>query len=248
MKFAVLNIYTPNMKELGVITVEYNKRKYCEKHGYDHLVLRDSSEFSLKHVGYERLAFIIRALKTGKYDWVFWCGTDTMITNYNIKLEDLVGPESDPYCMIIAPDVWDWNSDSMLFRNSPRTIAFLELIISKYDAYIDENGNARANDAVQKDGCRTAWGEQAAMIEECKEKIFSPNIKPEYKDFVKEVPQKTMNSYVYGLYPTPFHAQKKDYLGRDGEWSNGDFLMHWPGTDYRTRVALAINTIKHVIE
>ena len=246
MKIALLNIYTSNIKELAVITVEYNKRKYCEKHGYDHLILKEN--FSLKDLGFEKMAFIKRTLETGKYDWVFWCGTDTMITNYNIKLEDLIDNPQDPYCMIIAPDVWDWNSDSMLFKNDPRTIKFLDLIISRYDQYIDSNGKPRLNDAVQRDGCRTAWAEQAAMIEECKGKMFSHELKPEYQDFVKEVPQKFMNSYLYGLYPTPFHAEKKDYAGRNGEWSDGDFLMHWPGTRNDVRIKLALNTIQFVKE
>jgi hypothetical protein len=246
MKIALLNIYSSSIKELAVITVEYNKRKYCEKHGYDHLIIKEN--FSLKNIGFEKMAFIKRTLETGKYDWVFWCGADTMITNYNIKLEDLIGNPEDPYCMIIAPDVWDWNSDSLLFKNSKGTLEFLDLIISRYDQYIDSNGNPRLNNAILKDGSVPAWAEQAAMIEECKGGLFNQEIKDQYRNFVKEVPQKTMNSYLYDLYKTPFHAQKKDYLGRNGEWSDGDFLMHWPGTDNNTRIKLALNTIRFVKE
>jgi hypothetical protein len=246
MKIALLNIYTQNIKELSIITVEYNKRKYCEKHGYEHIIAKDN--FAFKHLGFEKLDFIKKTLQTGKYDWVFWCGSDTMITNYDIKLEHLIGDTNDPYCMIIAPDVWDWNSDSMLFKNDPKTIAFLELIISRYDKYVDADGNPYSNNAYLKDGCVVAWGEQAALIEECKGKFFSPELKPEYKDFVKEVPQKMMNSYLYSLYPTQFHAQKKDYVGRNGEWSDGDFLIHWPGIRNDARLKLALNVIQFIKE
>ena len=243
MKIAILNIYTKNIKELAVITVEYNKRKYCEKHNYDLIVQTDN--FSIPHLGFEKLAMIKRTLETGKYDWVYWCGSDTMITNYDIKIEDLI---DNNYCFILACDVWDWNVDSMLFKNDKRSIDFLEKIISKHDQYVDENGNARSNNIKLKDGCTVAWGEQAAIIEECKGKFFSPEIKEEYKDFVKEVPQKSMNSYLYDLYPTPFHAKKMDYQGRSGEWSDGDFIMHWPGTRNEIRIRLALNSIQLVKE
>ena len=128
MKIAILNIYTKNIKELAVITVEYNKRKYCEKHSYDLIIQNDN--FSIPHLGFEKLAMIKRTLETGKYDWVYWCGSDTMITNYNIKIEDLI---DDNYCFILGCDVWDWNVDSMLFKNDKRSVDFLEKIISKHD-------------------------------------------------------------------------------------------------------------------
>ena len=66
MKIAILNIYTKNIKELAVITVEYNKRKYCEKHNYDLIVQTDN--FSIPHLGFEKLAMIKRTLETGKYN------------------------------------------------------------------------------------------------------------------------------------------------------------------------------------
>lgn len=243
MKIALINIYTANIKELAVITTEFNKRKYCEKYQYDLII--QTKNFSLPHLGFEKLALIKRTLESNKYDWVYWCGTDTMITNYSIKIEDLI---DNNYSFIIAPDVWDWNSDSMLFKKSKESLQFLQKIISQYDKYVDKNGNAKSNDVKLKDGCTITWGEQAAIIEECKGKFFSTEIKEEYKNFVKEVPQKTMNSYLYELYPTPFHAQKKDYRGRDGEWSEGDFLMHWPGTNNNARIQIALNMIKLVKE
>ena len=46
MKIAVLNIYNDNVKELAVLTSEYNKRKYCEKHGYD--LICKTSDFKYK--------------------------------------------------------------------------------------------------------------------------------------------------------------------------------------------------------
>jgi len=243
MKIAVTNIYTKNIKELAIITTEYNKRKYCEKHGYDLIVQTDN--FALPHLGFEKLNLIKNTIQTNKYDWVYWCGTDTMITNYKIKLEDII---DENYCFIIAPDLWDWNVDSMLFKNDERTIRFLETIISRYSDHIDENGNPKINKVKRKDGNWVAWAENGAIIEECKGIDFTTTIKKEYQNFVKEVPQKTMNSYLYNLYATPEHSKKLDYQNRNGQWSKGDFLVHWPGAHNNLKLQLALATVQQVQE
>lgn len=243
MKFAVTNIYTKNIKELAIITTEYNKRKYCEKHGYDLIVQTDN--FALPHLGFEKLNLIKNTILTNKYDWVYWCGADTMITNYKIKLEHLI---DNNYCFIIAPDLWDWNVDSMLFKNDKRTITFLETIISRYSEYIDENGNSKINKLKRKDGNWVAWAENGAIIEECKGINFTTTVKQEYQNFVKEVPQKTMNSYLYNLYASAEHKKRLDYQNRNGQWSEGDFLVHWPGTRNNLKLQLALSTVQQVQE
>ena len=59
-EICVLTMYTENIKELAVITVEYNKRKYCEKHGYILDIRKDPSKFhttadyGMPHFGYEK--------------------------------------------------------------------------------------------------------------------------------------------------------------------------------------------------
>ena len=88
MQAALISIYTEDIKELAVITTHYNKRRYCEKHGYD-LILK-TKDFQIQHLGFEKLRLVHDILKEGKYDWVYWCSCDTMITNYNIRLEDLI--------------------------------------------------------------------------------------------------------------------------------------------------------------
>ena len=116
-KFCVLTMYTQDIKELGVITVEYNKRRYCEKHGYDIDIRKDPDKFHTKrdygiaHFGYEKIAAILDVIRNGNYSWIFWCGSDTMITNYNIKLEDLVDEDKH---FIVANDLWSLNTDCLL--------------------------------------------------------------------------------------------------------------------------------------
>jgi hypothetical protein len=67
-------------------------------------------------------------------------------------------------------------------------------------------------------------------------------------DRIKIVPQRTMNSYDYDLYPglVP-HIYKKDLLGNDGQWQSGDFLIHWPAVPLATRIKLAQEMLGQVI-
>lgn len=243
MKIGLCSIYTKNIIDLAAITVECNKRIYCERHGYQ--FFKKTNGFSGKNLGFEKLIVIRDILLNNDLDWIYWCGADTMITNYSIKLEDLI---DDNYNFIISCDVWDWNADSFLIKNDKKSIAFLDKIISKYDEYIDKDHNAKFQNAYLKDGCRIKWGEQAAIIEECKGNFFSHDIKPEYLNFIKEVPQKTMNSYLYFYYPTSFHQKGLDYKGRNGQWSEGDFLVHLPGMPNDQRVSFALQLIKIVKE
>lgn len=233
MKFAIATIYTEDIKNLAVITVEYNKRKYCEKHGYDLMVKTEG--FVLKHLGFEKIRYVLDLLKSGTYDWVYWCGADTMITNYNIKLESLIDLN---YHFVISADVWDLNSDSFLIRNSPEGIAFFEHVLRMHDTYIDKDGKAVDFGTRLPDGGHRAWGEQGAMCD----------LKDQYKEIIKINPQKVMNSYLYELYPSEWHRPGLDCNGNDGSWSDGDFLVHWPGLPHNYRLSLAIDFIKRVRE
>lgn len=231
MKIALLNIYTENIKQLAVITTEYNKRKYCEKNGYDLLV--KTKDFSYKDFGFEKIKFVLDTVKSNKYDWILWVGSDTMITNYNIKVEHLIDEEKS---FIIANDVWDFNSDVFLIKNHPRSIEYFEEILSLHDKYIDENGKPRDLGVRLPDGGARCWAEQEAMID----------LKEKYKDAIKIVPQKILNSYLYHLYPSPWHQKGLDCEGYDGRWSEGDFIVHWPGMNNELRLNLAVNFIPKV--
>lgn len=233
MKFAITTIYTDDIKELAIITVEYNKRKYCEKHNYDLIIKRDG--FACAHLGFAKVAHILELLKSNKYDWIFWCGTDTMITNYGIKLEDLI---DENYHFIIASDVWDLNADSFLIKNSQKSIDFFEEVYSQYYSYVDYSGNAIDSGARLPDGGARAWGEQQAIID----------LRKKYNGIIKVVPQKVMNSYCYFIYPSKWHQAGKDCYGNDGIWSDGDFLVHWPGLPNNMRINLAFDFVRKVKE
>lgn len=130
MKNAITTLHTPwNYQELADLT-NPNKQRYCDKHGYDfvpHFTNFDFDKYYVDenrpkgmanwHGGFEKIGLVLRLLKSGKYDWVFWLGTDTLITNFDIKIEDVT---DNNYHFIIANDCNEWNSDSFLARSTQR--------------------------------------------------------------------------------------------------------------------------------
>ncbi len=42
---------------------------------------------------WHKFAMIEDAIQTNKYDWVWWMDFDTLITNTNIKVEDVIAEE-----------------------------------------------------------------------------------------------------------------------------------------------------------
>lgn len=232
MNIAIATMYTPNIKKLASITIDSNKTRYSIKHNYDLIV--KTKDFEIKHLGFEKINLLRKLLASGKYDWIYWCGCDTMITNFNIKLEDLI---DNDYCFIISKDVWDFNSDSFLCRNSVKTLDFFDEILSLHDYYVDSNGIAIDRGSRLPNGAAKCWAEQEAIID----------LYPKYKEIIKVLPQKKLNSYLYHLYSSPWHQKAMDADGNPGHWSVGDFLLHLPGMDNNNRINICLSILDRII-
>jgi hypothetical protein len=213
MKFAVCSMYDSAYAELGNITIDKNAKEYCYKHGYDLIVRKDNFVFPKHEVGYEKIHLILEVLNTNKYDWIYWRGADTMITNFDIELRDLVSPYE---FFIIGSDVHNLNADSFFIRNCQTSINFFTEIFNDRNKYVDE--------------------QQAFHM-----------LHQKYN--FKVIPQKFINSYDYTLYTSlePFNKNGYqpecesglDIFGQLGQWTPGDFLIHWPGITLDKRIELA---------
>jgi hypothetical protein len=215
MKIAVVQGHMENYAELAKLTTYGNKAEYCARHGYDLHVKTDNFTMASVHpVTWDRLRFMFNLLKTGKYDWIWTVGTDTLVTNMTVKLETLI----DPAFHFVISCEWcsPMQADSFLTRCSPEGSTYIEYILSKF-------GEFKAH----------PWVEQAAMLE-CKDR---------FKDIIKILPQRAMNSYDYKLYMEMYPDTEKvkegtDYFGQSGQWQPGDFLIHWPGLKLHHRLQL----------
>jgi hypothetical protein len=201
---------------LTPLTWDQNGLIYCETHGYPYVIVDD---FEGKPAGFAKIDNMLAVCKENpEVEWIFWKDADGLITNFNIKLEDIV--DNDYHVMLTT--YWNGiNNGMMMVRNSEQGRAWLEMIMSKFPEY--------ARHPVQ---------DQQVMIDTFEE----------WKHIIKIVPQRTFNSACFsdgahrGAYTTTL-----DTLGTDGQWQQGDFIMHWPGQDPSLRLMLARKYINRVL-
>jgi mannan polymerase II complex MNN10 subunit len=211
----VHTLFDEKYYELANITVP-NKIEYCEKHNY-------YFNYREKKFLYSHLDF----LENDQCDLLYWCGADTLITNYNIKITDLI---DDDYDFFICGDANGINADSFIIKNTNNSKNLLKDILqyqlvnnSKYE---------------REDGY---LNEQEVMVS------FILN---KYKNISSILPQRIMNSYNYDLYPIHHFGEqfkdKKDYLGNDGNWQQNDFIIHFPGQSLQGKINYAKQYIQQI--
>lgn len=162
---AVCQAWDKNYQPMADITWTHNKKLYCDYWGYPYHIKTDGFTFN---VSYEKIKLMLDTMTDHpEYDWVYWAGTDTLITNFYIKLETFI---DDRYNIIIAKDINDINADCMLVKNTEESRKYLEYIWSlapKYNSH--------------------SWWEQQAMIDNM----------DKFEHLFKFIPQKSFNSFLY---------------------------------------------------
>lgn len=218
MKFALVTAFDENYRPLADLTWEKNKKLYAQRWGYDTYELTDGFA-NLGDIAWARTRKVVELLESG-YDWVHAVGCDTMITNFNIRLEDIVDNTAD---FMIATDCFNINNDSYLAHNTTNCIDWLKYLDTLQDQYCMVH----------------PWNDQQCMID---------NIE-RLGDGLRIVPQRTINSYDYDQYPGSVpHIYKRDIFGNDGQWQPGDFLIQWPGIPNNRRIPLAQQMLTQIIQ
>ena len=213
-------IHNLRYAELAAMTWDKNRVLYAEKHGYAHCAKTD--DFYGLAVGFEKIQFLSDLLEAhSDIDWILWTGTDSLITNFNIKIEQRI---SDTHDVIMAGDFnFAINADVMLVKNTHRSKQWLNAIMDRYDTYASHQ-----------------YAEQQCMLD----------IMPDWHDVVKLVPQRDINSYDYSLYAGPpwNYQDHRDVAGNDGQWQPGDWIIQWPGTQMHERIELVKKYSSLIIE
>ena len=219
MKFALVTAHNKIYQPLADLTWEKNKKLYAQKWGYDAVAVTDGFN-SVLDIPWHRHRTIIQLLESGKYEWIHACGCDTMITNFDMRLEHIIDDSAD---FIIATDCFNINNDSFLVRATPLAINWLKYLDGLQSHYAGKH----------------PWNDQQAMID---------NIE-RLGDRLKVVPQRVLNSYDYDQYPGSIpHVYKRDIFGNDGQWQPGDFLIQWPGIPNDRRISLAQQMLNQIIQ
>lgn len=230
MKIAMVSSYTDNLEELIQLTWYKNKKLYCEKHNYDYwLLTREDIIDNNNNYICDKLTYLpktyfgmvytkVKGLNNilhehPEYDWLIWCDADTLITNFNIKIESFL---DDNYHFIVSTDLNGINAGVFCIRNSQQGRKYINDMLEYRNYFIHEQD-------------------------------FIIKTHDVFKSIIKIVPQKTFNSYCFSDNIYKEVKNTKDSLGEEGQWSPGDFLMHWAGTDTQQRLQLANKYIKEVI-
>lgn len=107
-----------------------NKAHYARRHGYDFIMEYESH--TDRAVVFWKFDMAQRLIKTGKYDWIWWVDFDTIFTNTNIKLTDIIDEElrnatnPDEIDYLFTHDCNGFNAGSFLVRGHERSLKFID--------------------------------------------------------------------------------------------------------------------------
>jgi hypothetical protein len=203
MNIGIVTLYNDSYKDLAHYTYDNGVIPYGKKHSYKTFCKTDNFPNDYK-IYFEKIKFILDTFKDNpELDWIWWIDCDALITNHNIKLENII---DNDYHIIMSTDFNGLNCGSFLVKNSSEGKAWLEMIFSQRYVYRYYSHH---------------WPEQIIIMETARN----------YTDILKVIPQKTFNSYYYSLYGENYghDGSGLDRLGVSGNWEAGDFVIHWPG-------------------
>lgn len=223
--YALVELHTDNYQPLADLTWDQNKLVYANRHGYKAFCKTDNFKEG-SGVGYQKIWYLKELMETNPdIEWFWWTGTDTLITNFATRIEDRI---LSNHHAIFCVDVNGINADSFLIRNTPEGRGFIDDILAMEPEAVNfwdvEQYAITKLLGFPKTG-DPSWPKNENVI-----------VADKYKDVVKLLPQRVMNSFNYMLY---HYTDHRDKLGFDGNWQLGDWLIHWPATTLEYRLELA---------
>jgi hypothetical protein len=231
-KYALITHHDKNYQKLADFTWNKNKIPYAEKYSYDYHAKTDNwvtQQPDGLMTGFEKIYLAKQTLEEHpEYEWILWTGTDVMVTNTAIRIEDRI---DNNYHFIASVDILGLNVDTMLIRNSNESMNFINSVLDKIpeaSKYWDSEQRA-INYTLGFPGT----GEHGWPSPE------NLKVTNEFKNVVKVMPQRYMNAFNYYLYSCYQHVPHRDKLNTDGNWQFGDWLIHWPATSLEYRQELA---------
>ncbi|KAF1951811.1 hypothetical protein CC80DRAFT_508458 [Byssothecium circinans] len=178
------------------------KAHYTRRHGYDFII--DYEAHADRGTMWWKFEMIARLIREKKYDWLWWIDFDTLITNTDIKLTDIIeetlanvtNPGEIDY--LLTHDCNGLNMGSFVVRAHERSIKFFK------DTAAIEQGEREKDDQLS---------EQDAMVKLLKDD-------PATARRTVLVPQWKLNAF-----PEEIACFDQANIG----WSPGTFVLHFAG-------------------
>ena len=173
--YAVARVNTNDHMALANLT-DPCKQEYCDRNGYTFFRGQDKdfvywSDPYSAYMNFNKFHYVLTVFRENPdIEWLLFCESDAMITNYNIRIEDRI---DNDYHFMITADRLNLNAGNFLIRNSEQGRAYFEYLLSRAEDY------------------RThVWGEQQCIIDSV----------DQYQAIMKILPQKHMNCYEPQIY------------------------------------------------
>ena len=216
-KIAILTVVTNDNYYKKYKEAIYIKSKYCKYNNYkfEFFILNEKS-FDLKK-GWLKIYKLKQIIKN--YDYVFMSDADVVITNNDIRLEDIILRYENNNFMFITTDYNSLNSGNIIWKNCEDTINFIDKLLEIKDDKI----RLTLNQPFKVIGIY----EQPTII-------YLINKYEEYRNKIKIIPQFVMNSYSEFI-PTsslPNIIQHINDTDNRCKWKPNDFLVHFAGYNY----------------
>lgn len=214
MKILVMTGFDNNggYEDVGLLSAP-NKAKYAFKHGYDFICKRNYEGYD-RPISWFKIKHIIDLLPS--YDYIFWTDADCVITNYNIRIEDLINNSIDrPNKVFISPHIHSVEVNLPKLEETNYIIA--------HDYYSPCMGNFIIKNCKWSIDFFTSIYNQTQFMNDPiwdnrgQDYLFYHH--PELMKDVKFVPKYLINSMIY-------------------DWKHGDFLIHFPAINSKRRVEL----------
>lgn len=127
MKIALLTFYSPHYQKVADLTLP-DKDAYCVKNSYQHIVKIGPYRDENLYYAIDRLIYLYDILfkEQNDIDAIWILNVQSLITNYNKKIEDLLDTKHDFY---ISPDVGGLNAGSFIVKKSDWLKLWLEEVI-----------------------------------------------------------------------------------------------------------------------
>ena len=202
------------------------KKNYCKYHNYNFIYEVFNKKDYVKKGGWIKLLKLYEHLKY--YDYIFVSDADVVITNRDIRVEDIIIQNFDRKTkLILTTDYNSINSGNMIWKNDDISYDILKSIF-------DINDN-QVRYKIKKPYIPIGIYEQPSIIY-----LYNSNIK--IRDYIKIIPQYILNSYYKNRLKLRNNVLKKiKGITNRVYWNKNDFLIHFAGLNYVKDNSFKIN-------
>lgn len=226
MKIAIcsVSIGEEYNKKCWVRFAKNNHLSYCAKHNYDY-ILRTAAKTN-RSAQWEKLDLIYQTMLSNKYDYIFWTDTDSIFTNFNITLENIINKAGQKYNFIFSGDTNIINTGHFIFKSCPWSLSELKKIWNIYPAnYGMLADNAAFAVWLAGGNGSMSHDEQVKYYKSVDKGYMNPPVEEKIKNGqVQEYVCRELNKYCKLIPKRAINSYEVDF-------EKGDFIFHAPNRD-----------------